>query len=107
MDTCGLTVTMAVSQVWDLHGIPALVRLFSSDSRAVLRYATGATRNLIYENSDNKAALVDAGGVARLVGILSEPDEELRKTVTGTEGLTRSPDHGRGFPETRYRQQSH
>ncbi|TNM90490.1 hypothetical protein fugu_002779 [Takifugu bimaculatus] len=53
------------------------------DNRAVLRYATGATRNLIYENSNNKAALVDAGGVARLVSILSEADEELRKTVTG------------------------
>eukprot|EP00066_Takifugu_rubripes_P029047 XP_011618313.1 PREDICTED: plakophilin-3-like [Takifugu rubripes] len=73
----------AKKQVCDLHGIPALVQLFSSDNRAVLRYATGATRNLIYENSNNKAALVDAGGVARLVSILSEADEELRKTVTG------------------------
>uniref|UniRef100_H3C3K8 Plakophilin 3 n=1 Tax=Tetraodon nigroviridis TaxID=99883 RepID=H3C3K8_TETNG len=73
----------AKKQVCDLHGIPALVQLFSSDNRAVLRYATGATRNLIYENNDNKAALVDAGGVARLVSILREPDEELRKTVTG------------------------
>lgn len=71
----------------DLHGIPALVQLFSSDHRAVLRYATGATRNLIYENSDNKAALVDAGGVARLVSILGEADEELRKTVTGNVAL--------------------
>lgn len=53
----------------------------------MLRYATGATRNLIYENSDNKAALVDAGGVARLVSILSEADEELRKTVTGKSAL--------------------
>lgn len=71
----------------DLRGIPALVQLFSSANRAVLRYATGATRNLIYENSDNKAALVDAGGVARLVSILSEADEELRKTVTGNIAL--------------------
>lgn len=53
----------------------------------MLRYATGATRNLIYENGDNKAALVDAGGVARLVSILSEADEELRKTVTGNIAL--------------------
>lgn len=80
----GLTVTIALCQVCDLHGVPALVQLFSSDNRAVLRYATGATRNLIYENADNKAALVDAGGVVRLVSILREPDEELRKTVTGS-----------------------
>lgn len=79
----GSFVIIALCQVCDLHGIPALVQLFSSDNRAVLRYATGATRNLIYENTDNKAALVDAGGVVRLVSILREPDEELQKTVTG------------------------
>lgn len=79
----GFFVIIALCQVCDLHGIPALVQLFSSDNRAVLRYTTGATRNLIYENTDNKAALVDAGGVVRLVSILREPDEELQKTVTG------------------------
>ncbi|KAM9366816.1 plakophilin-3-like [Symphorus nematophorus] len=73
----------AKNQVRALHGIPALVQLFSSDNQAVQRYATGATRNLIYENADNKVALVDASGVTRLVSILSEPDEELRKTITG------------------------
>ncbi|XP_026234245.1 plakophilin-3 [Anabas testudineus] len=73
----------AKNQVRALHGIPALVRLFSSDNQEVLRYATGATRNLIYENSDNKVVLIDAGGVTRLISILSEPDEELRKTITG------------------------
>lgn len=72
-----------LSQIRALHGVPALVKLFSSDNQAVQRYATGATRNLIYENSDNKVALVDAGGVMHLVSILSQPDEELRKTITG------------------------
>lgn len=70
-------------QVRTLHGIPALVQLFSSDNQEVQRFATGATRNLIYENSDNKAALIEAGGVTRLVSILGEPDEELRKNITG------------------------
>ncbi|XP_070762875.1 plakophilin-3-like [Enoplosus armatus] len=73
----------AKNQVRALHGVPALVQLFSSDHRDVQRYATGATRNLIYENADNKAALVDAGGVTRLVSIMGEPDEELQKTITG------------------------
>lgn len=78
-----LSLSFAVSQVRTLHGIPALVQLFSSENRAVQRYATGAMRNLIYENADNKAALVKAGGVTHLVNVLREPDEELRKTVTG------------------------
>ncbi|KAG7239618.1 hypothetical protein INR49_028770 [Caranx melampygus] len=73
----------AKNQVRALHGIPALVQLFTSENREVQRYATGATRNLIYENSDNKVALINANGVTRLVSILSEPDEELQKTITG------------------------
>ncbi|XP_068432251.1 plakophilin-3-like [Clinocottus analis] len=73
----------AKHQVRVLHGVPALVHLFSSDNQEVQRFATGATRNLIYENADNKVALIDAGGVTRLVGILGQPDEELRKTITG------------------------
>ncbi|XP_077419355.1 plakophilin-3-like [Vanacampus margaritifer] len=71
------------NQVRALQGIAALVQLFSSDNLEVARFATGATRNLIYENADNKAALIDAGGVARLVAVLGEPDEELRKNITG------------------------
>lgn len=66
-----------------LKGVPALVQLFSSDSQEVQRYATGATRNLIYENMDNKAALIEAGGIAKLISVLNEPDEELRKNITG------------------------
>ncbi|XP_057694284.1 plakophilin-3-like [Corythoichthys intestinalis] len=71
------------NQVRLLHGIPLLVELFSSDNLEVQRFATGATRNLIYENADNKVTLIDAGGVARLVAVLGEPDEELRKNITG------------------------
>ncbi|XP_050925389.1 plakophilin-3 isoform X5 [Lates calcarifer] len=66
-----------------LHGIPALVQLFTSDNQEVQHYATGATRNLIYENVDNKVALIEAGGVMHLVSILGEHDEELQKTITG------------------------
>lgn len=79
--------SLSLIQVRVLQGIPALVELFSSENRAVQRYATGATRNLIYENAENKVSLVDTGGIMRLVSILSEPDEELRKTITGNNGL--------------------
>ncbi|XP_061593057.1 plakophilin-3 isoform X2 [Cololabis saira] len=73
----------AKNQVRLLHGVPALVGLFSSDNVEVQRYATAATRNLIYESTDNKTALIDAGGLVPLVNILNEPDEELQKTITG------------------------
>lgn len=63
------------------------MHLFSSDNLEVQRYATGAMRNLIYENADNKTALIDAGGLMPLVNILSEHDEELQKTITGRNGF--------------------
>lgn len=92
---CGYNRTngLSLTQVRALQGIPALVELFSSDNRSVQRYATGATRNLIYENAENKVTLVDAGGVVRLVSILSEPDEELRKTITGNDSFLSGSNH--------------
>ncbi|XP_020335173.1 plakophilin-3-like isoform X1 [Oncorhynchus kisutch] len=73
----------AKNQVRLLKGVPALVQLFSSDSQKVQCYATGATHNLIYENMDNKAALIEAEGITKLISVLNEPDEELRKNITG------------------------
>lgn len=70
-------------QVRLLHGISALMQLLSSDNLEIQQYAAGATRNLIYENAENKVALIDAGGLTRLVESLDQPDEELRKTITG------------------------
>lgn len=72
-----------MSKVRALGGVPALVQLFSNDHLEVQRYATAATRNLIYENADNKAALIEAGGLMALVNVLSQHDEELWKTITG------------------------
>lgn len=79
---------MSVSKVRALGGVPALVCLFSSDNLEVQRYATAATRNLIYENADNKVALIEAGGLTSLVNILSQHDEELWKTITGRNVLS-------------------
>ncbi|XP_051501530.1 plakophilin-3-like isoform X2 [Myxocyprinus asiaticus] len=73
----------AKSMVRNLKGIQALVQLFSSENQEVQRYATGATRNLIYENMDNKTALIESDGISKLTGALREPDDELRKNITG------------------------
>lgn len=70
-------------QVRHLKGIGELVNLFNCDNQEVQRYATGATRNLIYENMDNKVALIEEGGILQLVEALKDHDEELNKNITG------------------------
>ncbi|XP_041852232.1 plakophilin-3a isoform X2 [Melanotaenia boesemani] len=73
----------AKNEVRNLNGIGDLVKLFNSDNQEVQRYVTGATRNLIYENMDNKKVLIEEGGIPELVRALNENDDELRKNITG------------------------
>lgn len=73
----------AKNEVRRYKGIPELVKLFNSESQEVQRYATGATRNLIFENMENKVALIEEGGIPQLVEALKEPDDELHKNITG------------------------
>ncbi|XP_053741555.1 plakophilin-3a [Synchiropus splendidus] len=73
----------AKNEVRRYKGIGDLVRLFNSENQEVQRYATGATRNLIYENMDNKVALIEEGGIPQLMEALKEPDPELQKNITG------------------------
>lgn len=60
-----------------------MVQLFNSQDPEVRRYATGAARNIIYENMENKSALIEKGGIQELVKALDENDDELRKNITG------------------------
>ncbi|KAF7658617.1 hypothetical protein LDENG_00009900 [Lucifuga dentata] len=73
----------AKNEVRRCKGITELVKLFNCDNQEVQRYATGATRNLIYENMDNKVTLIEEGGIPMLVEALKEPDDELRRNITG------------------------
>ncbi|KAK5902112.1 hypothetical protein CesoFtcFv8_007401 [Champsocephalus esox] len=73
----------AKNEVRHLKGISELVKLFNSENQEVQRYSTGATRNLIYENMDNKVALIEEGGIPQLVEALKEKDDELHKNITG------------------------
>lgn len=66
-----------------LGGIGDLVQLFNSEDPEVRRYATGAARNIIYENMENKTALIEKDGIQKLVKALEENDDELRKNITG------------------------
>ncbi|XP_012735727.3 plakophilin-3a isoform X2 [Fundulus heteroclitus] len=84
-------------EVRELNAIGDLVRLFNSDSPEVSRYATGAARNLIYQNHDNKKALIDNDGIPSLIEALGQPDDELSKNVTGILWNLSSKDHFKEF----------
>ncbi|XP_054246319.1 plakophilin-3 [Indicator indicator] len=73
----------AKKQARSLQAMPKLVKLFNSPNQEVQRHATGAMRNLIYDNAENKVALVEENGIYELMRTLREPDDELRKNVTG------------------------
>ncbi|XP_064423417.1 plakophilin-3 isoform X2 [Latimeria chalumnae] len=66
-----------------LQAIPYLVKLFNHENQEVQRHVTGAMRNLIYNNTENKTALIDAGGIRELKLALQEHDDEVQKNVTG------------------------
>ena len=78
-----LTATRLCVQARSLQAVPRLVKLFNHANQEVQRHATGAMRNLIYDNADNKLALVEENGIFELLRTLREQDDELRKNVTG------------------------
>ncbi|XP_072495669.1 plakophilin-3 isoform X2 [Notamacropus eugenii] len=83
----------AKKQARSLQAMPKLVKLFNHANQEVQRHATGATRNLIYDNADNKLALVEENGIFELLRTLREQDDELRKNVTGILWNLSSSDH--------------
>ncbi|XP_015993399.2 plakophilin-3 isoform X1 [Rousettus aegyptiacus] len=83
----------AKKQARSLQAVPRLVKLFNHANQEVQRHATGAMRNLIYDNADNKLALVEESGIFELLRTLREQDSELRKNVTGILWNLSSSDH--------------
>lgn len=79
----GTNSTCLYLQARSLQAVPRLVKLFNHANQEVQRHATGAMRNLIYDNADNKLALVEENGIFELLRTLREQDDELRKNVTG------------------------
>ncbi|XP_006131714.3 plakophilin-3 [Pelodiscus sinensis] len=73
----------AKKQARSLQAVPKLVKLFNCSNQEVQRHATGAMRNFIYDNAENKLALVEENGIYELMRTLREQDDELRKNVTG------------------------
>ncbi|XP_074852108.1 plakophilin-3 [Carettochelys insculpta] len=73
----------AKKQARSLQAVPKLVKLFNHSNQEVQRHATGAIRNLIYDSTENKLALVEESGIYELMRTMREQDDELRKNVTG------------------------
>ncbi|RVE71757.1 hypothetical protein OJAV_G00054750 [Oryzias javanicus] len=73
----------AKTEVRDHDAIGDLVKLFNSENLRVQCFATGAARNLIYKNIQNKRVLIEKNGITALVHALSKTDGELRKNITG------------------------
>ncbi|KAM4733801.1 plakophilin-3-like [Anableps anableps] len=67
----------------ELEAIPYLMKLFHSDNIEVRRFATGAMRNLIYQNTANKEALISENGISELSEATEVDDDELHKNITG------------------------
>ena len=86
-----LTPACLCPQARSLQAVPRLVKLFNHANQEVQRHATGAMRNLVYDNADNKLALVEENGIFELLRALREQDDELRKNVTGGLVPTRYP----------------
>lgn len=85
-------------QARSLQAVPRLVKLFNHANQEVQRHATGAMRNLIYDNADNKLALVEESGIFELLRTLREQDDELRKNVTGGPASPTAPRQRLSFP---------
>ncbi|XP_061059926.1 plakophilin-3 isoform X1 [Eubalaena glacialis] len=85
--------TAAKKQARSLQAVARLVKLFNHANQEVQRHATGAMRNLVYDNADNKLALVEENGIFELLRTLREQDDELRKNVTGILWNLSSSDH--------------
>lgn len=71
------------SQVYKLNGIKPLIELFTSQHPEVQQYSTGAARNLLYENMDNKVTFIECDGIDKILNILKVDDDELQKNITG------------------------
>lgn len=77
-------VSFALSQVYELGGIPLLVCLLRSSNPDVSQAAAKALRNLVFNNLDNKLQVQDCDGIAKSLQLLKETDStETQKQVTG------------------------
>lgn len=72
------------SQVFSLGGIPKLLQLLDVQNEDIQRAASGALRNLVFEDNDNKLEVSEQKGIPLLLRLLRHTrDVETKKQITG------------------------
>ena len=67
-----------------LGGIPPLVALLRSPNPDVCQSASGALRNLVFKDQDNKQEVKQVGGIANALELLKESNStETQRQITG------------------------
>uniref|UniRef100_A0A803JUZ5 Plakophilin 2 n=1 Tax=Xenopus tropicalis TaxID=8364 RepID=A0A803JUZ5_XENTR len=71
-------------QVYNLGGIPRLIRQLKGDSEEVQRASCAALRNLVFEDNDNKLEVCEQRGIPVALKLLGETqDLEIKRQITG------------------------
>lgn len=77
-------LTICVSQVLRLKGIPSLLTLLRSPNAQVQQTVSAALRNLVFKNNSNKQEVQHCGGIAEALNLLKDTDSaETQKQLTG------------------------
>ncbi|KAG8438582.1 hypothetical protein GDO86_004952 [Hymenochirus boettgeri] len=71
-------------QVYNLGGIPKLIKLLKYDNEEVQRAGCAALRNLVYEDNDNKLEVCEQRVIPVLINLLKgTQDLETKRQITG------------------------
>ncbi|KAM4571572.1 plakophilin-1 isoform 1-T2 [Fundulus diaphanus] len=71
-------------EVRELGGIPHLVNMLESQHQGPAQAASGALRNLIYQDKENKMLVQKYGGIAKALNLMKRTSStETKKQVTG------------------------
>ncbi|KAK5609448.1 hypothetical protein CRENBAI_008784 [Crenichthys baileyi] len=74
----------AKKEVLEFKGIPPLVELLESENQCITQAVSGALRNLVYKNLDNKMEVHHCGGTAKALNLLKTTEcTETKKQLTG------------------------
>uniref|UniRef100_A0A663EKV5 Plakophilin-2 n=1 Tax=Aquila chrysaetos chrysaetos TaxID=223781 RepID=A0A663EKV5_AQUCH len=72
-------------KVFSLGGIPKILQLLDVQNEDIQRAASGALRNLVFEDNDNKLEVSEQKGIPLLLRLLRHTrDVETKKQITGS-----------------------
>ena len=84
LNNFSITFRQGLLSIFKSGGIPALVRLLGSPVEAVVFYAITTLHNLLLHQEGAKMAVRLAGGLQKMVALLSRTNVKFLAIVTGT-----------------------